>query len=225
MRVFTHLSNSHLEDGDLESLTPRKVPRQARSAATVEAIYQAAARVLAVESLAGFNTNRVAAVAGVSVGTLYQYFPGKSALMAGLIARTQEALAEAVEAIVEDSVDDDLSSALRRIADLAVRQQYGQVMLAAALDHEERRLSVRDTVDAAQARMVAAAQCMLDRHRAVLPRDLPGSAARDGLVIAKALVEADVLAGTPPDPDLSARVHRALLGYLTVSPRLAEGFR
>jgi len=205
-----------LEGVDLERLTPRKTPQQARSVATVEAIYQATARVLGTESLAGFNTNRVAAVAGISVGTLYQYFPSKSALMAGLIMRTQNALAGAIEAIVESSVDDDLSSTLRRIADFAVRQQYGQALLAAALDHEERRLLVGDSVDAAQTRMVAAAQRLLDRHRAGLPLDLPASAARDGLVLAKALVEADVLAGTTPVPDLAGRVHRALLGYLTV---------
>ena len=51
---------------------PRKAPRQPRSAATVAAILQAATRVLSRESLAGFNTNRVAEVAGVSVGSLYQ---------------------------------------------------------------------------------------------------------------------------------------------------------
>ena len=55
----------------------------------MEAILAAAARVLARESLAGFNTNRVAEVAGVSVGSLYQYFPNKAALVAALIEREQ----------------------------------------------------------------------------------------------------------------------------------------
>ena len=54
------------------NISPRKAPRQPRSAATVAAILQAATRVLSRESLAGFNTNRVAEVAGVSVGSLYQ---------------------------------------------------------------------------------------------------------------------------------------------------------
>ncbi|MFN5165613.1 MAG: TetR/AcrR family transcriptional regulator, partial [Pseudomonadota bacterium] len=76
-------------------LRPRKSPRQVRSADTVETILAAAARVLERESLAGFNTNRVAAVAGVSVGSLYQYFPNKSALIAALIDRQQTALADA----------------------------------------------------------------------------------------------------------------------------------
>jgi AcrR family transcriptional regulator len=53
------------------------LPSQLRSLATVQLILPAAARVLARESLAGFNTNRVAEVAGISVGSLYQYFPSK----------------------------------------------------------------------------------------------------------------------------------------------------
>jgi AcrR family transcriptional regulator len=69
------------------AIRPRKKPSQARAADTVEMILTAAARVLATHSLAGFNTNRVAALAGVSVGSLYQYFPNKDALVAVLIAR------------------------------------------------------------------------------------------------------------------------------------------
>lgn len=52
---------------------PRKRPRQARSVATFEAILEAAARILEI------NTNAVAELAGVSIGSLYQYFPSKDA--------------------------------------------------------------------------------------------------------------------------------------------------
>ena len=58
----------------------RKEPRQARSRATVEAIVGAGARVLGDRGWAGFTTNEVAEVAGVSIGSLYQYFPDKLAL-------------------------------------------------------------------------------------------------------------------------------------------------
>lgn len=58
----------------------RKAPRQARSRATVDAIVAAGARVLASRGWAGFTTNEVADVAGVSIGSLYQYFPNKLAL-------------------------------------------------------------------------------------------------------------------------------------------------
>lgn len=81
------MANSHLDRGGEDPLSPRKRPRQRRSAATVEVILDGAARILEREGLERFNTNVVAAVAGVSVGSLYQYFPGKDALMAALVRR------------------------------------------------------------------------------------------------------------------------------------------
>ena len=66
---------------------PRKTPRQARSQSTVEAILDATARVLAERGYAGTNTNVVAEVAGVSVGSVYQYFPNKDALVTALHER------------------------------------------------------------------------------------------------------------------------------------------
>ena len=89
-------------------LRPRKAPIQSRSQATVQAILEAAARVLARQSLPGFNTNRVAEVAGVSIGTLYQYFPNKEALIGALIEREQAALAGAVQQAVNDSAGKSL---------------------------------------------------------------------------------------------------------------------
>ncbi|HTB59939.1 MAG TPA: TetR family transcriptional regulator [Polyangia bacterium] len=62
-------------------IVPRKRPKQARSARLVEAILQAAVRVLERDGAAGFTTVRVAERAGVSVGSLYQYFPNKQAIL------------------------------------------------------------------------------------------------------------------------------------------------
>ncbi|TPM37176.1 TetR/AcrR family transcriptional regulator [Mesorhizobium sp. B2-3-4] len=59
----------------------RKEPRQARSRATVETILEAGTRILSDEGWAGFTTNRVADLAGVSIGSLYQYFPDKLSLV------------------------------------------------------------------------------------------------------------------------------------------------
>lgn len=65
--------------------TPRKRPRQTRSKATVETILEATARVLIAEGFDGLTTNAVAEAAGVSIGSLYQYFPNKEALVAAMI--------------------------------------------------------------------------------------------------------------------------------------------
>jgi AcrR family transcriptional regulator len=71
---------------------PRKIPQQERSAATVEAILEAAARVFVKEGYAGATTNRIAKAAGVSVGSLYQYFPSKDAIAVELLRRYREGL-------------------------------------------------------------------------------------------------------------------------------------
>jgi AcrR family transcriptional regulator len=197
-------------------LDPRKAPRQARSQATVALILEAAVRVLGRESLEGFNTNRVAEVAGVSVGSLYQYFPNKAALVAALIDRDHEALAQALEALVGRGPAGRLRDTLAAVARVLIEQQYGDPLYAAAIDHEERRLPMDARTRGAEARFAAVAQTLLARHRREISRTLPASAPQDLLAIAKAVVEVDSLRGRSPPPDLEARIVRALLGYLTV---------
>jgi len=75
----------------------RKAPRQARSTTTVEAIFEASIQVLLVDGPTRLTTTSVAKRAGVSVGTLYQYFPNKQALFYAVNQRYLEMLAERVE--------------------------------------------------------------------------------------------------------------------------------
>ncbi|CAB3856709.1 TetR/AcrR family transcriptional regulator [Achromobacter deleyi] len=76
---------------------PRKSPRQQRSQQTVETILQATARVLAEHGYAGTNTNLIAETAGVSVGSLYQYFPNKNALIAALHDRHDNQMLDVID--------------------------------------------------------------------------------------------------------------------------------
>ncbi|TWC31096.1 TetR family transcriptional regulator [Pseudomonas sp. SJZ079] len=89
--------NSHSMQPPTASLKPRKTPIQARSQETLEVIHQAAIQVLMAEGLARCNTTRVAARAGVSVGSLYQYYPNRAALLAAVLAQHLEHVARAVE--------------------------------------------------------------------------------------------------------------------------------
>jgi len=66
---------------------PRKEPTQERAAFTVDAIVTAVEQVLEQGGVAALNTNRVAELAGVSIGTLYQYFPNKESLVGAVQAR------------------------------------------------------------------------------------------------------------------------------------------
>lgn len=196
------------------NLKPRKAPRQQRSLAMVDLLLAAAARVLSRESLEGFNSNRVAAVAGVSVGSLYQYFPNKAALVVALIDREHECLVQALEALVAAQDGCSLDETLQAVARLAIEQQYGDPIYAAALDHEERRLPLGARTRSAETRLGAAAQAIIERHRSELAPGLPEAAARDMLLITRALVEADSQTKTRPPADLQVRIVWALRGYL-----------
>jgi len=83
-------------------LEPRKWPVQARSAASVDAILQATIQVLLHVGKDRLTTTRVALRAGVSVGTLYQYFPNKSALLQAVLKRHLDAVTSAVERACEE---------------------------------------------------------------------------------------------------------------------------
>lgn len=78
-------------------LTPRKTPRQARSAATLDAILEASLQVLVAVGPGRLTTTRVAQRAGVSVGTMYQYFPHKQALLYAVTERYLDGIAARLE--------------------------------------------------------------------------------------------------------------------------------
>ena len=77
--------------------TPRKLPKQDRSRFTVEVILEATTRILVEEGYDRANTNRIAERAGISIGSLYQYFPNKESLMTALMDRHAREMAELVE--------------------------------------------------------------------------------------------------------------------------------
>lgn len=79
-------------------LKPRKTPRQARATVTLDAIFEATIQVLVVDGPHRLTTTRVAKRAGVSVGTMYQYFPHKQSLFYAVNKRYLDVLAEKVEA-------------------------------------------------------------------------------------------------------------------------------
>ena len=70
-----------------KKIQPRKMPVQDRSKQTVEYILEASISILETDGMKGFNTNAIAKKAGVSIGSLYQYFPSKDAIMNELIQR------------------------------------------------------------------------------------------------------------------------------------------
>lgn len=75
----------------------RRQPTQARAQQTIQTLFKAAAQILDKEGEAGLSTNKVAAAAGFSIGTLYQYFPSKEVLLRAMAAQGQGMVLQALE--------------------------------------------------------------------------------------------------------------------------------
>ena len=103
-------------------LEPRRSPRQERARITVEAILEAGAELFGDLGYARTTTNRIAERAGVSIGTLYQYFPGKDAVLARLLEDHHHDVHEALAASLEELSDPatDLEQGLRRLMERLV---------------------------------------------------------------------------------------------------------
>lgn len=71
-------------------VSQRRQPVQTRSQQTIQTLFKAAAQILDKEGEGGLTTNKVAAAAGFSIGTLYQYFPSKEMLVRAMAARGQD---------------------------------------------------------------------------------------------------------------------------------------
>jgi AcrR family transcriptional regulator len=102
-------------------LSPRKMPSQKRSRETVAAIYQAAAQVFSTNGYADTTTEHIAERAGVSIGTLYQYFPSKEAISLGLWEKHVKEITDAAQKISQDirqrgSIDRSITPYLIRMS-------------------------------------------------------------------------------------------------------------
>src|SRR6202046_5983073 len=101
--------------------SPRKLASQERSRSTVDALLEATTRVLIREGYDKASTNRIAEVAGVSVGSLYQYFPSKEALVAALIDRHNRQVMQAIHSELAEALKLSMEEAVRRLVSIAVK--------------------------------------------------------------------------------------------------------
>jgi AcrR family transcriptional regulator len=122
-----------------DPVAPRKRPRQRRSRATVEAILEAAARLLDRVGYAGITTNAIAQRAGISVGSLYQYFPNKQAICSELIRRYLDRQAQAFARNLADTgvadPDEQILRTVRTTVEIARQDRRGAAILHAQLRH------------------------------------------------------------------------------------------
>ncbi|HGM5579349.1 TPA: TetR family transcriptional regulator [Pseudomonas putida] len=147
-------------------ITSRKQPQQARSTELVSAILQAATQVLADEGVTRFTTARVAEKAGVSVGSLYQYFPNKAAILFRLQVEEWRETSEMLSRILED-VGKPAFERLRRLVQVFIRSECEEAPMRVALN--DAAPLYRDAPEIQQAR--AAADLTFERFiEEVLPQ-------------------------------------------------------
>ncbi len=134
----------------------RKNPRQARATATIEAIIEAAAQVLQRDGEEGLTTAKVADRAGVSIGSIYQYFPNKEAILLALIRKERDAIgAEVARKIAEiepkngeDVVRAVISTLLVAFRPRRRRRKLVALMASLSVDRDNSGIELRERIGA-----------------------------------------------------------------------------
>jgi len=117
----------------LVAFEPRKTPVQARATVTVEAISEATIQVLLSQGAERLTTTRVAGRAGVSVGTLYQYFPNKRSLLFAVLEDHLEKVAEEVEDACEHARGKPLADMIKEVVEAFVDVKIARADISVAL--------------------------------------------------------------------------------------------
>src|SRR5882672_12395871 len=119
------IRSSHLPQRSQAVLEPRKSPVQARSAASVDALLEATIQVLLQVGKERLTTTKVALRAGVSVGTLYQYLPNKSALLKAALRRHLAEVTEAVELVCKEQEGETLRQMVTAVINSFLQAKMG----------------------------------------------------------------------------------------------------
>lgn len=153
--------------------TARKQPTQERSRHTVDALLSATARVLVRDGYDRASTNRIAEEAGVSIGSLYQYFPSKEALVAALIERHTWEMTELLRDALVRVLDRPIPEAASELVRLMIASHGIDPKLHKVLTEQVPRVGRLDRLFDMEAQIVQLVRAYLEAHRhEILPRDL-----------------------------------------------------
>ncbi len=202
-------------------LRPRKLPSQRRSRETVAVLLEAAARVLSSQGYAGATTNRIAAKAGVSIGSLYEYFPNKDSLLVALmeahIAEGQRILSAAADLALRPGtrLRDAVGRFVRAMIEL---HAHDRAMHRILFEEAPRPASIRRQIEAVEEAVIERVGAFLADHPEVVVAD-PHLAARVVVQTIEGLTHRWVVHGDAATDAAQADELVALcVGYLT-TPR------
>jgi AcrR family transcriptional regulator len=144
---------------------PRKSASQERSRATVDALLEATTRVLLKEGYDRASTNRIAEVAGVSIGSLYQYFPSKEALVAAVIDRHTQQVSQVTRNALVKLAASPIEVAAREFVSLAINAHRVNPKLHAVLSEQIPRVGRLENIEAGVREGYALVRGYLEAHR------------------------------------------------------------
>ena len=202
----------------MQPADPRKLPRQRRSQATVDVILEATTRVFDDLGYEATTTNRVAERAGVSIGSVYQYFPNKDALLTALHERHIDEVTASVASVLNTGAARPWREQLRAVVDEILRLHTQRPRLQQVL-HLERPWLERPSADSNGTRRLAqAAAQWLVRHRDGMTIIDVDAAAETVLRLIEGMVHAAVLdrRGNAVDASVATSIREAVEGYLVV---------
>jgi AcrR family transcriptional regulator len=205
---------------DKPATTPRKLPRQDRSRVTVEAILEATTRILVEEGYDKANTNRIAERAGISIGSLYQYFPNKESLIAALMEQHATEMAELIETKLDRLFDSPLEIAIPEIIIAVVAAHAINPRLHQVLSEEIPCSERSPQMQQADKRITELLRTYLDRWRDVIQ---PQNIELTVFILSRtvdALCHAAVIEypNFVRDSQFEREVSNLLLSYLTKNP-------
>jgi AcrR family transcriptional regulator len=150
---------------------PRKTASQQRSRVTVDALVEATARILVTEGFDKASTNRIAEVAGVSVGSLYQYFPSKEALVAAVVERHQREIMQLVRGELAEVSAQPVDKAVRKLVAAAVKAHRANPRLHRVLAEQIPRVGKLERLETFSRENFALFRNYLEGHRGELRID------------------------------------------------------
>jgi AcrR family transcriptional regulator len=144
---------------------PRKSPAQQRSQLTVAALLKATAHILVKEGYESASTNRIAEAAGVSIGSLYQYFPSKEALVAAVVDRHMQEMLQLLRAVVDGVREQPLEVATRELVRVMIDAHRVDPKLHRALVEQVPRVGRLENISAIDSEAYRLIRAYLEAHR------------------------------------------------------------
>jgi AcrR family transcriptional regulator len=144
---------------------PRKNASQERSRATVDTLIEATARILVKEGFDKASTNRIAEKAGVSVGSLYQYFPGKEALVAAVMERHSQELIQVARGVLAAVAELPMEQAIRKLVTTALEAHRIDPKLHRVLAEQIPRTGKLEHIEAFNRENYTLFRTYLEAHR------------------------------------------------------------